>query len=83
MHPQPQPPPSSKRPLAGGNEQNGQRKRPVVRPSLASLHGYTPDASQRSIFQFAGTAGREVEMDVDMGSGTPSKTPRPPDDDKL
>ena len=80
--PQPQPPSSTKRPLAGSSEQNGQRKRPVGRPSLASLHGYPPDASQRSIFQFAGTAGRDAETDVDMGSGTPSSAPRPPTDDE-
>ena len=44
---------------ASDSEQSGQRKRPVGRPSLASLHGFTPDASQPSIAQFTGATDVE------------------------
>jgi len=57
---------------APSSDQNGQRKRSVGRPSFASLHGYTPSASQPSIVQFAGTVDYEIPSSQPSGETPPS-----------
>ena len=57
--------------VAAGNDQNGMKKRPVGRPSLASLHDFRPDAAQVSISQYT------EPIDVDMNGNQPSSTDPP------
>ena len=56
---------------AAGNDQNGTKKRPVGRPSLASLHGFVPDATQASIGQYT------EPINVEISGSQPSSTNPP------